>query len=306
MDYDALPLDVYASDLDLASDRLAERLRAGSLVLMLGSGVSSGMGLPTWWQLVKACCAAAGYQSDDINEETNNESLRRRIDDVAHVADASFLQIVSDCLYDGIEYTRTIIQMPLLIALGALMMGSRRGRVRNVVTFNFDDVLEWYLDLHGFTTQVVDELPYLLREEDVLIYHQHGFLPKNVSSYTRSRDIVFSQMSYDVRMSDVGKPWQNLLDGLLSSHVGLFVGLSGDDPIFGPALASTKIALNGSRETGFWLFQKEKKDKNKDEKTRKHMLQRNIVPLFFDSFKDIPWFILDVCRKAVVMSKLTG
>ena len=298
---DSFPLDVYADNIELALSKLAHRLRAGSLALMLGAGVSSGIGLPSWWKLVKACCDAVACHSDDIDDKMSNETLRGRIDDVARMAGASYLQVVSDCLHGHVEYTDTIIQKPLLIALGALMMGSRRGRIRNVVTFNFDDVLEWYLDLHGFTTQVVDAIPALLREEDLLVYHQHGFLPKNIDVYDRSLDIVFSQMSYDIRMSDAGKPWKELLEGILRSHVGLFVGLSGDDPILGPTLASTRIALNGSRETGFWLFRRE--GAKQDAARRQRMIDRNIIPLFFDSFDDIPRFLLDLCKKAAELSK---
>src|ERR1035437_7294833 len=59
-----------------------------------------------------------------------------------------------------LHYT-SILRNDLLIALGALLMGSKRGSVTEVLNVNCDDVLNWYLALHGFDTQVVTRLPSL-------------------------------------------------------------------------------------------------------------------------------------------------
>ena len=61
-------------------------------------------------------------------------------------------------LYLDVNLNEEALRDPLLIALGSLMMGARRGNVKKVLTFNYDSLLEWYLSLHGLSTSVVTTL----------------------------------------------------------------------------------------------------------------------------------------------------
>jgi len=291
-----LPVSYY--DIGSARDQIATCLGEGSLALFVGAGASKGVGLPLWWELVKTCAEAAGLPHDDISDQTPNETLRSKMEDVeAQSADSSqYLSLVHNSLYEGVQYDQSIVAHRLLIAFGALLMSSRRGSIRKVVTFNYDDVLEWYLGLHGFSTQIICKQPILERDVDVGIYHVHGFLPKDLPQTQWSDSIILSKYSYDERMSDHTNLWKHVIQHVLLSKIGLFVGLSGNDPTFGPFLLDVKrsLATEGvdARPTAFWLLTK------KDEASAAELHRRNVVPLFFDSPDDFPGFLLSVCQKA--------
>ena len=206
----------------------------------------------------------------------------------------AYRRLVSSCLYDGVKYDRSILGKELLIALGAMLMGSRRGSVKEVFNFNFDDVLDWYLALHGFDSQIISSLPTLRREPDVTIYHPHGYLPLQVDTHQPSDFLVFSQHSYDEKLGDRQEPWLSLFGKTLQDRVFLFVGLSGADQTFGPTLADVQKKLNKQRYTAFWLFGPDVQDSQ-----MKNLANRNVVPLRFPSFDDIPEFILQVCKEAL-------
>src|SRR5690348_9470103 len=118
-----------------------------------------------------------------------------------------------------------MLKEDLLISLGACLMGSRRGSITEVLNFNFDNVLDWYLKLHGYTTQIVSEIPSLRTDVDVTIYHPHGYLPKDVPRGEFSKFLVFSQDSYDARVARFETdPWIAHFRHTLRNREILFVG----------------------------------------------------------------------------------
>lgn len=81
-------------------------------------------------------------------------------------------------LYDGIALDfAKISQNRLLSAIGSLVMASRRGSAGKVITLNFDDILELYLEFHGFTTAAIHDGRHWAPQDDVVVYHPHGYLP---------------------------------------------------------------------------------------------------------------------------------
>lgn len=289
-----IPLDYH--DRATASDTLADNLSNGTLALFVGAGASRCMGLPLWWELVKRCVDKIGPPDPTINEGTSNEKLRSLMEAVEKKAadPERYMDLVHECLYDGVTYDQDVIVQKLLIAFGALLMPSRRGHIKEVVSFNYDDVLEWYLRVHGFKSQVICKLPQLCGDSDVTVYHPHGYLPKMAGKNERSDSIVLSQYSYDERMSDQ-EPWKNQILNILLSRFGLFVGLSGDDPTFGPFLMNVKKQIRDDRPTGFWLLT------NKDSKKPDHFISRNVVPIYFENPEEFAPFLLDICQKAARM-----
>lgn len=286
------------SNPEAAAVALARYLSEGSLALLLGAGVSKGVGLPNWYELVKKCLVDVGLKAEAgaLRKNCSIEILLNAIDKVERTAGSgkAYREIVKKNLYDSIdEFSDTIITEKLLIALGALLMGSKRGRVGSVINFNFDDALEWYLRLHGFQVQVISKLPVLARDVDVTVYHPHGFLPKMMPESYSSDFLVFSQYSYDEKLGASRDLWMELTKHTLRERVGLFVGLSGKDPTFDPMLVDVQksISSNSARPTGFILFGPEDVD-------AAHFEQRNVVPVRFSSFKDIPTFLLRVCQLA--------
>jgi hypothetical protein len=107
-------------------------------------------------------------------------------------------------------------------------MSSTRGNVRQIITFNYDDLLEIYLEYHGFTTHSVFEPNHWAANADVTVYHPHGMLSLRDSS-RRSTNIVLDQESYSQIVGVADNPWHQLLVTLLRTHTTLIIGSSVKD-----------------------------------------------------------------------------
>jgi hypothetical protein len=291
-----LPLEFYRDHHDDACTYLAEQLRRGSVALFLGAGVSKPLGLPNWKDLVTKCLVKAGITPEpDMFQDA--QAMRIAMDRVESGRPFhEYAELVRSALYDGVTLADNLIAQRLLIALGALTMSSRRGSIRTVITLNFDDVLERYWYIHGYSWQVISALPALLLETDVTVYHPNGFLP-STDEWESSNFVVFSESSFDQRLSLYKTEWRVLVTDVLMSRVGLFIGLSGDDPIIGPTLHDVKVKIAGTRPTGFWMRGPS------PEKGDDYFLTRNVVPLNFDSFDKYPPFLFKICQAAAARMK---
>jgi hypothetical protein len=282
-----------------ASNFLAEHLQRGTLVLFLGAGVSKGMGLPNWVEYVnkirqKVCLTP-------VSSDSNAEDLQIAADEVENKCESEekYFQILKSCLYEDIEeLSSTVLKNDLITAVCALLMGSKRGNIRKVITLNFDSMIEWFLSLYGFITRVVYQLPALEGAEDVRIYHPHGFLPHGSLGLPDSDFVILGLDSINKRLGTPGDLWFEMVRHLLRSSVCLFVGLSDrtfSDRSLAPLLTSTGEEINKERPTGIWMLKG-----NISESKRNQFLRNNVVPLELPTAKDIADFLLGVCRKAAV------
>lgn len=279
-----------------ARGMLATLLSSGQLALFLGAGVSFDMKLPDWPSLVSACEARASLSS---GMGVSAPELMGRMDAVeAVLGRRAFAQAVREELYPADyraaqTYPDEIIRSHMLIALGAMVMSSSRGSVSDVLTLNFDDVLEWYLHLHGFRVQSIPEVPSLAASEvDVRIFHYHGFAPLTQLA-PASKDLIFAYNQYLSRMKeDAGAPWPTILNHLLMTKSVLFVGTSLIDEDIHLVLENAKPYIFGDRPLGFLITA------GLLEKDVLRIRQFGIVPVVLDSFASIPEFLLSVCRVA--------
>ncbi len=279
---------------------LAEALSAGRLVLFLGAGVSSGAHLPSWRGLVESLRGEVGLPNDHL--DSSADSLERAADEVRRKFyrddEKGFTELVREHLYRGVSLDDSVLNDRRLTALGALMMGSRRGSVKRVVTFNFDSVLESYIWLNGLVPRVVLQPPADEGGEDVRLYHPHGFLPHPDLKIEGSNFVILGSRSINLR---VGKPhdhWVESLRHVLSSGLGLFIGLSEDsfrDRAIAPLLAAVSDDLRVRRPTAFWVLKDKGADSNE---VNQEFLDYNIVPLRVPSFEAIPKLLLDICQQA--------
>lgn len=258
--------------------------------MLLGAGVSRGIGLPGWADLVKRCCAALGVGFDP-NELTSK---------MDEVYDAGRSQhpplpretIVRDALYRdvGDRYSIHDLRKPLLLALGAITMTGARHGSTDIFTWNFDDVLESYLVAHGFGVQVITTDAFDVRGDvDVHVYHQHGYLP--LLNSDRASDLVLSRDEFLERLSDdTSKPWSASLISQLQSRTAICIGLSfKDDNLMRLIRIASKHTT--SRPIGYSL--------NVHSESRSAELRRSsIIPVQFNSHDEIPDFILSVCKSA--------
>lgn len=284
------------ADPQTARGMLATLLSSGQLSLFLGAGVSFDLKLPDWASLVAACEVRASLP---IGSGVSAPELMTRMDAVqAALGTRAFAQAVREELYPADyrarhTYPDEIIRSHMLIALGAMVMSSSRGSISDVLTLNFDDVLEWYLHLHGFRVQSIAEVPALAANgADVRIFHYHGFAPLTQVA-PASRDLIFAYNEYESRKAeDAGSPWPTILNHLLMTKSVLFVGTSLIDEDIHLILENAKPYVFGDRPLGF-LVTAELEDADV-----LRIRQFGIVPVVLDSYESIPEFLLSVCRVA--------
>jgi hypothetical protein len=287
--------DAYIGDHNAAAMDLGAALVRGEMAIFLGAGVSVDSNLPKWNELVRRCCLQCNIDCTDITPDTDSETLRFRMDAVEEKMKVTggYLKGVHDALYDAYIKTKTTYQPTrLLQALGALMMGSRRGCARDILTLNYDDVLEHYLTYHGYIADVITEPQRLRRNLDVSVYHPNGFLPMYKENKWTSK-IVFSQESFGLALGD-GNPWKRQIQQLLETRIVLAVGMSFRDPVITSLAANVKaIAEASARPTAFWLTTD---SANPDE--LRSMKKHQIVALCCKDYKDYPDFLLSICQSA--------
>jgi hypothetical protein len=279
-----------------AISKLGQYLHSGSITLFLGAGASTGVGLPKWIDLVNNLRETKGLSK--VPDYSNADQLQLAVSEFRKkcTSDDEYNKIVKEVLYaDVTNDTNKLLHSDLLMAIGALIMGSRRGSVKKVVTYNFDSVLEWYLQLNGYVSRVIQNLPTLEGSEDVTIYHPHGFLPINELNLSDSETIIFDFHSVNRRIGRVEDHWNNKIRQIMLSSVCLFVGLSINsfrDRAINPFLTNCSDNIKNG-PLGFWLFKDDISEEDEDA-----CLECKIVPIKFETNLQISDFILEICRNA--------
>ena len=112
-----------------------------------------------------------------------------------------------------------------MIAITSLFIGKTRGTAKNVLTYNFDDVLEWYLEFNGLKVNGIGLQNHLLKSGDVNVLHIHGCLPHSDDIVSTRPQIVFSKKEFEDMK--VGKSYvKELMYDFYKRNIFLSVGLS--------------------------------------------------------------------------------
>jgi hypothetical protein len=278
-----------------AVEYLGRRLFDGTLALLLGAGVSKPLGLPSWRELLDKGFASLGepaFDGDDL------ELGSTRLANACKTHGRDVKELVTSCLYpaDGGLTPASLMGSTRLGALGAMLMGSRRGSVSTVLTFNFDSVLEEYLLLHGYVVRVVTDLPALTGSEDVTIFHVYGYLPSKTSSGKASALITFTKESVLKMMGDPNHPFRELLRQTVRSKVLLLLGISGGTATgnaLGPILAYEAQHLGSDRPSAFWVGADPV-----SADLSSVLLDAKVVTVKLPSYDTIDDFLLSICREA--------
>ncbi len=291
---------------DVASSFLARKLIMGEINLFLGAGASVDLGLPVWKDYVNMIRIDVGLE--EISESLNSgtpEQLQLSANEVFTKINKDlpkYKQVLKKCLYTNMpDLSVSVLKNDLLLSIGALLMGSKRGSIKKVITLNHDSLLEWYLMLYGFIIKTIADFPYLEGSADVTIFHPHGYLPHPSLNLHDSNEIILSLDSVNRRISK-GHPWYELMRHMFRTGICLFVGMSENtfnDRAIGSLLGSVGDELTGIepgcwiRPTGFWILIGEPIPQVQD-----NFLNNNIVPLYLASKEEVPKFLFEVCQKA--------
>ncbi|CAN5393741.1 hypothetical protein BH10PLA2_BH10PLA2_38090 [soil metagenome] len=213
------------ADEPMLVDYLAEQLIRGRLGLFLGAGVSAFYGLPDWQQLLQKLLTRHGEAAPVPGSDLVAKGAYLRAKYYSG-KDDQFKKDLREALYDSapVDFAK-LRQNETLAAIGSLVMASKRGHAAKVITLNYDNLLENYLQFHGFTTATVASERFWAQDEDVVIFHPHGFLPQG--SGRASENVVLGSSDYHEIMQSKG--WRTMLDSALRTHTFLYIGLSGVD-----------------------------------------------------------------------------
>jgi len=229
---------------------LAEQLSKGRLALVLGAGISFGFGLPTWDALVNDVAELLGaVRKPDISNEDFAEDLWR----LSGSKNLEFSETVRKCLYKRFNSSvDDICSHRLLASIGALARPAKRGSVAHIITFNFDNLIETYLEYYGIQVQPIATLPtWDSNLYDVTILHPHGLLP--LDSRDAVTPIVFTKLDFQRIIGETKNKWRTRMGAILNSNTCLFLGLSGEDEnLMGLASETKNTHVSSSRQDCYW------------------------------------------------------
>lgn len=215
----------YSEKEEKCKSLLASYLKQGCLGLVLGAGASAPMGLPKWHKLVENCLQQKDSTAT-VDENLDTAELKKIISKLKQgYSKSDYLKLVRDKLYEGVSFDFSTANKELLIALTSLFVGKIRGNVQNVITYNFDSILEWYLMTNGLSVNVTKHSNLFKRYSDVEVTHLHGFLPHNSEIGDMSDDIIFSKEDFEDRKTQVTY-WKVSMEEFYRHNVFLTIGMS--------------------------------------------------------------------------------
>lgn len=245
----------------LAMPAIAGLLGTGRLNLFLGAGVSKGFGLPDWTTLIARILSHGGDAAFLAGLQKKSTIEQTKLIDPLDDGKADYLTTVHKALYADVESTllEQLPRSPLLLAVAALLTGSCRGRIQNVFTYNYDDLLEQYLRMLGYAVRVRTSPTDFSTWADVEINHVHGHLPQSWKVDDKPVELILSEKSYRSRRAGIDEGWSSYVEHSIYSKAALFMGLSGDDYSILDLLKRGQMAIDKTASRprdyyGYWLM----------------------------------------------------
>lgn len=213
-----------------------EVVAQGNNVLFLGAGVGISAKMPSWNDLLKGLMgevkqlkeptleAFKELSSHVLDECGNSYLIMARYLQTAirlHDNQAEFSKLIQKYLYNKNNTSALLKTLAQII---------QQKKVSEVITYNFDNLLEQNLAGMGLTESVdftaISKDAEINGHNTMPIYHVHGIIPQNGPVDT----VVFSEEEYHSRYSNAFH-WSNIeqLHALSRMHC-FFVGLSMTDP----------------------------------------------------------------------------
>lgn len=223
-------LDDYVDKPDRCAKLMSQFLNEGYAGLLLGGGVSKALGLPSWSKLVLDIAEEKFPGEYDLTKDYPTNELKAITDRVRTACKdlPTYYELTKKHLYAAVTFDFRSLDKDLLIALSSLIIGKKRGNVSNVVTLNFDSVLEWYLTVNGMDVNVLSKDQLFHRSADVNITHIHGFLPYHPDLGKNSDFLIFSQEEFEDRFMSENDYWKDYYTEFFRGHVFLAVGINPD------------------------------------------------------------------------------
>ncbi|EGQ9455984.1 hypothetical protein F1K68_01595 [Vibrio parahaemolyticus] len=247
------PVRDWRQDREEIIDNLKSCYKKGQFSLFLGAGVSSSAGMPDWNTLLNSLFVTYLTQEFDGDGAMGDKDISdlvarlNSIDEPSALMAARYLRkglsksdgesrdfvdAVTKNLYK-LRNTKFPIDSELIKSIASMCLPRRTGaKVKSVVTYNFDDLLEKQLSNNSIMYRCIYTDNESYDPDELPVYHVHGFLPEDRKSYDGldNSTLVFSEEGYHQIYSD-SYHWSNLvqLNSFRESNC-LMVGLSMTDP----------------------------------------------------------------------------
>lgn len=237
---------------DILSE-LASSYNSGQFSLFLGAGVSASAGMPDWETLINSLFVGFVNEKVEWPQKPQPKHLEALVARLNKLNDPStlmsaryirkglagdvgdyekFRQSVTASLYSK-KSRKLQFSSRLIDEICALCMPQRIGaKVRSIVNYNFDDLVERQLNKKGTRHKSIYNEVGFFDQNELPVFHVHGFLPEDGTSHPglERSTLVFSEEGYHQIYTD-SYHWSNLvqLNALRESRC-LMIGLSISDP----------------------------------------------------------------------------
>lgn len=268
---------------------IAECYRAGTLVLVLGAGVSREHGLPDWNTLLQKLLLST--LDKDSDEAKARSSVLARTFTLIFSPDPliaarylynyyrlnypddnlAFDKAVREAIYDEIDMSN---ESKLFKEIRQLCIAPGKSpNLDCIITYNYDDLVETYL------TNIELDVPFKSiyapgmnpEPHELAIHHVHGYLPRE-GDFTEKNQVTLSEDLYHRQYSDV-YGWSNLVQiNRFKDRNCLFIGTSFTDPNLRRLLDIAKVQ-RGDAEVHHYLIKKHY-DRSEIEKTLQAILDK--------------------------------
>lgn len=233
------------------NEKLIEKLKQSysnnDLVLFLGAGVSIPANVPCWDTLISKLMISMISEYIPSSLNVSNDEIQTMAEGIKETHEGSplllaryihvglsdsFEQKISKCLYENVK-NDTIENLDLLDSIAKLFITEQNGpRIKAVITYNFDDLLERHLKKYSVECHPIYKDTDALPSGELGIYHVHGFLPQNHNDYEGLSEslLIFSEEGYHSLYLDPYY-WSNIVQlNCFRENTCLMIGLSLTDP----------------------------------------------------------------------------
>ncbi len=247
---------------------LQKAVDSGGVTLVLGAGVSIGRGVPSWpalvrqlWRSVNPDQSAPDWLRGEVPPphpfalqillEELEGALRWQLAQEAGpdaepptAADvqATLAQRIADCLYAEVRGHDETDTLGVLVEILRREQQSPIRRIKQVITFNADDLLERSAnrDVDAGRTPVLFPVPrgsFHPRHTGgafgcppITVYHLHGFIPRSPTYSRRADDtLVFTDAQYWGTIAEPSSFANRIMGTALQETHCIFIGLSMTD-----------------------------------------------------------------------------
>lgn len=217
------------------------------VVLVLGAGVSMSAGLPSWNQMISVLQAEMlshlvskqrGLplaKAEQILELANNNfntssGVSSPLAQMRFIRSALSSEDYNKMVHNAL-YSNDITSSRLLEAICRICKPTRNiAGIYSIITHNFDDLLEISLSDANIEYKDICKDEDVNSNDELNIFHVHGFLPRNLDNFSQELDLVFTEEEYH-HVYNNPYSWSNLVQiNSFRDKTCVFIGSSLSDP----------------------------------------------------------------------------